>query len=66
MRNFTPSAGITETALGDEAMDMRIPFQIASECVKDADKTGGKGFGFVYAVKQTQKSGPDGRKEKIQ
>ena len=66
MRYLAPSAGITETAFGNETMDMRVPFQIAAECVQDTDKTGGKGFGFIHIVEQVQKSGTDSRKEQIQ
>ena len=45
---LAPMAIITETAFGDQTVDMRIPFQIPPKCVEDHDETGSEVFGFVH------------------
>lgn len=41
---WTPGGNITGTALGDERMDMRAPFEVSAERVKDTNKPGSKIF----------------------
>ena len=45
---WTPGGKITGPALGNERMDMRIPFKIPAESMQDHDKTRGKVFVFVH------------------
>ena len=47
MMGITPESGITEAALGDEAVDMGVPFQIPAEGVEDHDKARCKVHGFI-------------------
>ncbi len=42
-----PNAVVTEFTLGDEAVDMGVPFQVPAECVQDHDKAGGEVHGFI-------------------
>ena len=44
MSDITPEPIVGETAFGDQAVDMRIPFQRTSESMEDADETGNKVF----------------------
>lgn len=45
--NFAPGNGITGAAFGNQAVDMRVPFEVAAEGVKDTDKARGKKLGAV-------------------
>jgi len=38
----TPASGVADTAFRNEAMNVRIPFKIPSEGVKDTDETRSK------------------------
>lgn len=40
MGNLAPETGASDATLGDEAVDMGIPFEIASEGVEDTEKAG--------------------------
>lgn len=62
----TPETVIRETAFGDEAVDVGIPFQGASESMEDADKTGDEVFGFVHFVEHAEDDAPYGMKEAVQ
>lgn len=44
-------------------MDMRIPFQITSESVKDTDDTGSKVFGFIHFIKHAKDNISNGVKK---
>jgi hypothetical protein len=50
MLYVSPEAVITVAAFGDQAMDMRVPFKIASKGVEDHDKTGGEVFGLIHVM----------------
>lgn len=65
MRLGSPSAGITETAFRDETMDMRIPFKITTEGVKNTDEAGSEAFSFVIFVEHPGDNRIDGSKEVI-
>ena len=62
----TPGSNIAGSAFGDEGMNVRIPFEVASKGVKNTDETGGKVFFFVHIVEHTKDNIPDRRKEKIE
>jgi hypothetical protein len=49
MLYVSPEAVITVAAFGDQAMDMRVPFKIASKGVEDHNKTGGEVFGLIHS-----------------
>ena len=66
MRNFTPSAGITETALGDEAMDMRVPLKISAKGVKNHNEAGGEVFRHVHFKEHAGNNARDGMKETVE
>ena len=65
MRLAFPSAGITETALRDKAVDVRIPFKIPAESVKDADETGSEMFRFAVFEEHPGHYRINGRKKVI-
>lgn len=65
MRNITPESIIAVTALGDETMDMRIPFEIPAKSMKHHDKTRGKVFMFIYFREHTKDDTGDRIKETI-
>ena len=48
---MAPEAVITVTAFGKEAVDVRIPFEIAAKSMKDHDIAGSKIFGMVQIEK---------------
>ena len=57
---WTPGGNIPGTALGDERMDMRVPFEVSTERVKDANKPRSKVFSlgqFTRNYTQTTKRG---------
>ena len=47
MADFFPKAVIAIAALGNEAVDVGIPFQVATKCMKNHNKAGSKIFGFI-------------------
>ena len=42
MREFAPKIIVAKPALGNKTMNMWIPFQVTTESMKDANKTGSK------------------------
>ena len=52
---WTPGGKITGPALGNERMDMRIPFEVSTKRVKDTNKPGSKVFSFIKFRKHIQK-----------
>ena len=61
----TPAIGITNTTFRNEAMYVRIPFEIPSEGVKDTDKTGSKAFGFIILIKAVKDDAADSREKAV-
>lgn len=61
----TPSTGITNATFGNEAVDMRIPFQVTTEGVKDTDKAGSKTLGFVSILEHSKDDAADGREKAV-
>ena len=51
MIDIAPETVVTVAAFRDETMDMRVPFQIPSEGMKDHDKTGGEIHGLILLIK---------------
>lgn len=47
MMDITPEAVVTIAALGNEAVDMGVPFQIPAEGVEGHDKARGEVHGFI-------------------
>lgn len=66
MGNFTPIAGITETAFRNQTMNVRIPFEISAEGMKNTNEAGSKRLRFIHIMKQTKKSSSDRRKKETQ
>ena len=54
-----PGSEVTSPALGNQGMDVRIPFQIPPEGMRDADKARIKVFGLVKLEEHTQDDIPD-------
>lgn len=54
-----PGSKVASTAFRNECMDVRIPFQIPSKGMEDADKTRSKLFGPVKLEEHTQDDIPD-------
>ena len=65
MLYISPEAVITVAAFGDQAMDMRVPFEIASEGMEDANKAGSEVFRLIYVVEHAENDISDGMKEAI-
>lgn len=53
MMSLAPEAIIAVTALRNKAMDMRVPFEIPAEGMKDHDETGREVHGFILLKKHT-------------
>ena len=51
MREFAPKIIVAKPALGNKTMNMWIPFQVTTESMKDANKTGSKIFGCIHLRK---------------
>ena len=54
-----PGSEVTSPDLGNQGMDVRIPFQIPPEGMRDADKARIKVFGLVKLEEHTQDDIPD-------
>lgn len=61
-----PSSTVTDTTLGEKAVDMWVPFKVASKGMEDTDKTGSKAFGTVIFMEHTKDDTADGREETAQ
>lgn len=59
----TPTTGVTDSAFRNEAMNMRIPFEIPPEGVKDTDETGSEAFRFIILIKAVKDDTADSRKK---
>ncbi len=47
-------------------MNMRIPFQVAAEGMKNTDKTGNQGLGFINVVEHAKNNTTNSRKKGVQ
>lgn len=61
-----PASTVTDTALGEKAVDMRVPFEVTSKGMEDTDKTGSKAFRFIIFVEHTKDDTADSREETAQ
>jgi len=61
----TPEAIIGESAFRQEAVDMRVPFQGASESMKDTDKARNKVPALVELVEHFQDNAADGLEQTV-
>jgi hypothetical protein len=61
----TPTTGVTDSAFRNEAMNMRIPFEIPPEGVKDTDETGSEAFRFIILIKAVKDNTADSRKKTV-
>jgi len=61
----TPASGVADTAFRNEAMNVRIPFKIPSEGVKDTDETRSKALWFIILIKAVKADTADSRKKTV-
>ena len=54
------------TAFGNKTVDMRIPFEVSSEGMENADEARSKEQGLVIFVEHTQNDTADSRKKAIE
>lgn len=66
MIKLAPDKGNANAAFGNETMNMRIPFEIASEGMKHTDKTRSKGLRIVEFMKHPKNNAADRGKKAIQ
>lgn len=66
MSDITPETVVGETAFGDQAVDMWIPFQGAPEGMEDADETGNKVFSLVHLRKHTKDNTADSLEKAVE
>ena len=64
--DMTPGAVITETAFGEETVDMGIPFEVPAKSVEDHDISRGEIFGLVELEKHTGDDTGDRMEETVQ
>ena len=58
----SPRSDVASSTFGNEGMDMRIPFQVEIESMKDADKSRSKVFRFIHLGKHAKNNVSDGMK----
>ena len=63
---MTPESIITVASFGKDAVDVRIPFEVAAKSMKDHDIAGRKIFGMVQAEKHPGYYTGDGMEEAVQ
>ena len=64
--DMTPESVITVAAFGKKAVNMRIPFEIPAECMKDHDISGSVIFGMVQVEKHSRDHTGNGMEEAVQ
>ena len=57
--DIAPQAGVTDSAFRDKTVDMRIPFKVSAEGVKNTDKAGSKSQGLVKFEEHTKDNTSD-------
>ena len=65
VRNLTPWNCAASPTLRNEAVDMRIPFEIASECMQNADEARSKALGMINFMKHTKNNASDSIKKEV-
>ena len=66
MMSLAPEAIVAVTALRNKAMDMRVPFEIPAEGMKDHDETGSEVQGFILLKKHTGNNAVYGMEKTIE
>lgn len=66
MSDGAPEAVIRVTAFGDEAVDMRVPFERTAKSMKDTDETGHEVFGLIHIMEHTEYNAADSRKKAVE
>ena len=61
----TPSTGITNATFRNEAVNMRIPFQVTAKGVKDTDEAGSKTLRFVSIMEHSKDDAAYGREKAV-
>ena len=61
----TPDSMIASTAFGNKSVNMRIPFQITTESMKNQNETRCEKFGFVLFMKHTKNDISNRMKETV-
>ena len=64
--DFTPKSGVTYTTFRYKAVDMRIPFQWTSKCVKNQNVTGSEVLTFVGFVEHPTNNAAGGVKKTVE
>ena len=63
---MAPETIIAKSPFRDETVNMRVPFEVSTERVKDANKPRSKVFSFIKFRKHTKDDISDGMKKTIQ
>lgn len=63
---MTPESIITVSAFGKDAVDVGIPFEVATKSMKDHDIAGSKIFGMVQVEKHPRYDTGDGMEKAVQ
>lgn len=66
MADKPPGCEVAGTALGNEAVNMRVPLQIAPESMKDKDETGSKVFGLIDLIEHAEDNAGNRVKETVE
>ena len=66
MFNSSPGRDVAGAPFRDKSMNVRVPFQVPTKGMKDADKSGCKIFGFIDFGKHAQNDIADRRKKKTE
>lgn len=65
MFDSAPEVVIGESAFGDQAMNVGIPFKRTTESVKNADKAGNKVFRLVHLMEHAKDNAADSPEEAV-
>lgn len=65
VRFSAPNKRAANAAFRNKAMNVRIPFEIASKGMENADEARSKPFGFIVLVKEAQNNTAHGGKEAV-
>ena len=66
MFNGAPGRELAGTTFRNKAMDMRVPFEIASEGMEDANKAGSEVFRLIYVLEHAENDVSDGMKKTVE
>lgn len=64
--NRSPRSEVASATFRDKAMDMRVPFEIPAECMKDTNEAGDKVFRLIDVMKHTKNNISDGMEETVE